>query len=114
MSGGISPGTVPHLEGCGRLWFLWRFPGGGVALECPPRVSGRAEVWRLPELPGDARWDGGGGAKVMTGALVYATAVCLSVGVLADVLLLSRWFSVPVGAILGALVGFVVGWRSET
>ncbi|MEW5935675.1 MAG: hypothetical protein AB1816_19005 [Bacillota bacterium] len=50
----------------------------------------------------------------MTSALVYATAVCLLVGVLADALLLSRWFSGPVGAILGALVGFVVGWRSKT
>jgi hypothetical protein len=56
----------------------------------------------------------GGDAKVMTSTLVYAVAVCLSVGVLVDALLLSRWFPVPVGAILAALVGFVLGGRSET
>lgn len=57
----------------------------------------------------------GGGLRMMTNALVYTVAMGLSVGVLADVVLLSRWCSpVPVGAILGALVGFVLGWRSET
>lgn len=54
---------------------------------------------------------GGGGLKVMTSALAYAVAVCLSVGVLADAVLLSRWLSVPVGPSWG--LGGLCGWVAE-
>ena len=56
----------------------------------------------------------GGSASMMTSGMLWAVVICLSVGALADAVVFSRWCpSLPVGAILGILVGLVIGWRSE-
>jgi len=51
---------------------------------------------------------------MMTSGMLWAVVICLSVGALVDAVVFSRWCpSLPVGAILGILVGLVIGWRSE-
>lgn len=51
---------------------------------------------------------------MVTSGMLWAVVICLSVGALADALLFSRWCPLlPVGAILGILVGLVIGWWSE-